>query len=90
MQLNVSLYQDGKKLALGHEEVISFDDADKIGVQVGRIVRNWLRERPFRQSGTRTQFAVHAWWTLNGPAAPAAVADEVGEQRPKRRRRKKS
>jgi hypothetical protein len=89
MQLNVSVYRDGEKVTLSREVIAGFDDAEKIGMQVGRQVRDWLRERPVRQSGTRIRLDVHACWT-NGPlAAPGEPIDEVEDQPPKPRKRKR-
>lgn len=90
MQLNVSLYRDGEKLTLSRDALIEFDDADKIGIQVGRAVRDWLRQRPVRASGTRTRFDVHAWWTMGDQHNPAAEGVETVDHSPKRRRRKRA
>jgi hypothetical protein len=90
MQLNVTLHRDGEKVMLSREAVVGFDDAEYIGTQVGRAVRDWLRERPFRASGTRTRFDVYASWGEANGAKPDWAASDEQVAKAKRRRRKKS
>lgn len=89
MQLKVTLYRDGAKISLVREVVAEFDDAEKIGVLVGRQVRDWLRARPFRASGTRVRFDVRAWWTNGTKAEPEVEEDAVEDQPPKPRRKRR-
>ena len=89
MQLNVTLRRDGEKVMLSREAVVGFDDAEYIGTQVGRAVRDWLRERPFRASGTRTRFDVYASWGQGNGAVVDTGLQLADEKKPKRRRRKK-
>lgn len=89
MLLKVTLYRDGAKISLVREVVAEFDDAEKIGVLVGRQVRDWLRARPFRASGTRVRFDVHAWWTTASSSTSGSAFVPVEDQPPKPRRKRR-
>jgi hypothetical protein len=89
MQLEVSVHMYGAKVPAESFTLTHFDQAESIGMKVGRVVRDFIRSRPIRKSGTRLQLDVRAIWKDGaGPVVDTGLqlADEV---KPKRRRRKK-
>ena len=85
MQLKVSVTSWGEE-GLDLERIVSsFEDAEKIGTQVGRAVRDFLRHVPMTRSGAHTQIDVRASYVEREPRASAASA---GAPVPRKRRKK--
>jgi len=80
-------YREGFELK---ETVRGFDDAEKIGIRVGRAVRDFVRNVPLSKNGKRIRFDVFAEWRDGKRAAPVETSDAVGATAPKRRRPKKA
>ena len=90
MELNVKVstnVYEGFKL---EESITGFDDAEKIGLRVGRAVRDWLRAVPISKSGRRMRLEVDAAWQDGEKSVPAAIDGAGAVMARKRRRRKKS
>jgi hypothetical protein len=81
MQLKVSVTSWGEEGLEIEENITAFEDAEKIGVRVGRAVRDFLRHVPLTRNGAHTRIDVRAEYVEREPRAPAAQA-------PKRRRKK--
>jgi hypothetical protein len=56
--------------------IASLDDAEKIGVQVGRAVRDFVRNVPMRKQRQSAHVTIHAQWA------------EAEQREPKPRKRK--
>ena len=90
MQLEVSVHLYGAKVAAQSWTLTQLDQADSIGLKVGRVVRDFVRSRPIRKSGTRLQMDVRATWRDDNHIAQTAETVPAAAEPPKRRRRKKS
>jgi hypothetical protein len=81
MQLEVSVHMYGAEVPAESFTLTRFDQAESIGMKVGRVVRDFIRSRPIRKSGTRLQLDVRTTWREDSKAAQA-------EPTTKRRRKK--
>lgn len=72
------------------ESITGFDDAEKIGLRVGRAVRDWLRSVPISKNGRHMRLEVDAQWRDGSAVIPAAIDGAGAVMAPKRRRRKKA
>jgi len=70
MQLKINVHGWGHEAIDIEHAITSLDDAEKIGVQVGRSVRDFLRNVPMRRNGSRMTVNVSAWWAEGEPRAP--------------------
>lgn len=81
MQLKVEIGGFGQEEIDIEQTIADLDDAEKIGIRVGRAVRDFLRNVPMRRTGSRMTIFVHANWIEREPRAAA-------EDKPRRRRKK--
>jgi hypothetical protein len=72
------------------QTIANFDDAEKIGLRVGRAVRDWLRNVPISRNGRLMRLEVGANWLDGDKPVPTAIDGAGAVMKPKRRRRKKS
>lgn len=66
------------------QAITGFDDAEKIGLRVGRAVRDWLRAVPISKNGRRMRVEIDAGWA----EIPSVAIKET--KRSRRRRKAKS
>ena len=90
MHLEVSVHMYGAAVPAQSWTLTQLDQAEGIGIKVGRVVRDFVRTRPIRKGGTRLQLDVRAIWREGAKAAQIVVTDAAEERPLKRRRRKKS
>jgi hypothetical protein len=81
MQLKVEVGGFGQEEIDIEQTIVDFDDSEKIGLRVGRAVRNFLRNVPIRRASSRMTIYVTAGWVEREPRAAANGA-------PKRKRKK--
>lgn len=90
MELNVKASTNVYEGLELEPRITGFDDAEKIGLRVGRAVRDWLRNVPISKSGRRMRIEIDASWSDGQKPVPAAIDGAGATMAPKRRRRKKS
>jgi hypothetical protein len=71
VQLKVTVHSWGEEGLDIEQTLSSFEDAEKIGVQVGRAVRDFLRHVPMTRNGAHTQIDVRAGYVEREPREPA-------------------
>jgi hypothetical protein len=81
MRLEVSVHMYGAQVPAQSWTLTEFDQAESIGMKVGRVVRDFVRTRPLRKGGTRLQLDVRTTWREDAP--------EAAEKAATKRRRKK-
>jgi len=70
MQLHLQVgFSDEDELVFD-DVLASFDEQEKIGLRIGRAVRDWLRRIPHRRQPTRAHVYLDAVWTEADPRAP--------------------
>jgi len=52
------------------QTLTNFDEQEKIAVQVGRAVRDWLRRIPVRRQGDRQHIYLNAAWVEGAERLP--------------------
>ena len=67
MQLKVTVGMWGESGLAIDEQIVSFDDAERIGVRVGRAVRDFLRHVPMTRNGAHTQIDIRAAYEEGKP-----------------------
>lgn len=90
MRLEVSVHMYGAQVPAQSWTVTQLDQAEGIGMKVGRVVRDFVRSRPIQKGGTRLQLDVRTIWREDNHTSSAEVPDAGEERPPRRRRRKKS
>jgi len=88
MQLEVKLLRNGQSLPDVSWTLTRLYEAERIGLRVGRAVRDFIRSTPLRIGPARLRLDVVARWRDGATVEPAAPADTVEDQPPKRKRRK--
>jgi hypothetical protein len=69
LHLNVECSWGDEDDAVIEQELTSFDEQEKIAVQIGRKVRDWLRQIPVRRQGDRQVIRLAARWVEGAPRA---------------------
>lgn len=91
MQLEVSIYLAGASVPGNSWMVTELDQAEKIGHQIGRAVRDFIRSSPLRIGGSRMRFEVACTW--RDGAKPDAVkrdsTTKAAAMKPRRKKRAK-
>lgn len=62
LHLRVECSWGDEEEAVIEQELTSFDEQEKIAVQIGRKVRDWLRQIPVRRQGDRQTIHLDAGW----------------------------
>ena len=70
LHLRVECSWDEADEAVYDEVLTTFDEQEKIGIRVGRLVRDWLRQVPVRRQGDRANIYLAASWDESTPRAP--------------------
>lgn len=90
MKLEVSVHMYGAQVPAQSWTLTELDQAESIGMKVGRVVRDFVRTRPLRKGGTRLQLDVRTTWREDKHRVQAVEEPIDVKITPKRRRRKKS
>lgn len=69
MQLKVEVVGFGQEEIDIEQTISDLNDAEKIGIKVGRAVRDFLRNVPMRRAHSRMNIVVTAAWYEGAPRA---------------------
>ena len=72
------------------ESITGFDDAEKIGLRVGRAVRDWLRAVPISKNRWHMRIQVDAQWRDGKAPTVAERAATATDAAARQRRRKRA
>jgi hypothetical protein len=90
MFLEVSVHMYGAEVPAQSWTLTRLDEAEGIGMKVGRVVRDFVRTRPIRKAPTRLQLDIRATWREGAHVMQTAPEAQSVVSAPKRRRRKKA
>jgi hypothetical protein len=89
MRLEVSVHMYGAEVPAQSWTLTELDQAESIGMKVGRVVRDFVRTRPLRKGGTRLQLDVRTTWREDNHGKQAEPKPIMTVSMPKGRRRKR-
>lgn len=90
MRLEVSVHLYGAEVPACSWTLTKLDQAESIGAKVGRVVRDWVRQRPIRKGGTHLALDVRCKWQEDGEPQKLYPQDDVEVPVPKPRRKKRA
>lgn len=90
MELDVALHVAGTSVASRSWTLTHFDEAEKIGQQVGRMLRDFIRTTPLRIGPSRLRYELVCTWRDGTKPAVVERAGTTEAAAPKPRRKKRA